>query len=129
VTVRETIDAYFDALTADDAAKLLSLISEDDHFIKIGTDAGEIVRGGQNARDYYQHHIESTADFSIDTRRLDIQERDTVAWFCAEQTWHLKWQGKPETLDMRITGVLEFEATVWRFEQIHASIGDITHSS
>ena len=123
MTVRETIDAYFDALTAGDAAKLLSLISEDDHFIKIGTDAGEIVRGGQNARDYYQHHIESTADFSIDTRRLDIQERNTVTWFCTEQTWHLKWQGNPETLDMRITGVLEATEGAWQFAQIHASIG------
>ena len=123
MTVRQTLDTYFATLRAGDAAKLLALISKDDHFIKIGTDAGEIVRGGQNARDYYQHHVKSTEDFSIDTRRIDIQERNTVAWFCAEQTWHLKWPGTPETLDMRSTGVRDSREGDWQFAQIHASLG------
>ncbi len=123
MTARETIDAYFSALTAGDAVRLLALIPETDPFIKIGTDAGEIVHSGRNARAYYQHHVESTSDFSIETQRLDIQERETVAWFCTEQTWKLKWQGNPEALDMRITGVLESHAGVWTFAQIHASIG------
>ena len=123
MTVRQTLDTYFATLTAGDAAKLLALISKDDHFIKIGTDAGEIVRGGQDARDYYQHHVESTEAFSIDTRRIDIQERETVAWFFAEQTWNLRWRGRPETLEMRITGVLEKQEMDWRFVQIHASLG------
>ena len=123
MTVRETIDTYFESLTAGDAAKLIGLISTDDSFVKIGTEAGEVIRGGRNAPDYYRHIMDSAEDFSIDTLHLDIEEREKIAWFLCEQTWHLVWQGKPETLDVRITGVLEMQNTVWQFVQIHASQG------
>lgn len=122
MTVRETIDGYFDALTAGDADRLLSLISERS-FRKIGTEAGELVTDPRDARVYYEHHVASTADFTIDTVRLDIQEHGDVVWFLTEQTWRLKWQGNPETLSMRITGVLAREDGAWRFTQIHASTG------
>ena len=119
----QTIHAYFDALTAGDAQQLVDLMSQASYFAKIGTDENEFVEGGQNAPDYYRHHVASTEDFTIEFEYLDIQERDTIAWFYTRQIWSLKWQGVEEELVIRMTGVLEKEANTWKFVQIHASLG------
>jgi len=119
----ETVKSYFDALVAGDAQRLLELISSADYYVKIGTDEGELVEGGRNAIDYYQHHVASTEDFTLEFECLDVQERDTVAWFYTQQIWRLKWQGVFEELSMRMTGVLEKENGKWKFVQIHASLG------
>ena len=123
MTAHQTVQAYFDALTAGDAERLIGLMSPAGHYVKIGTDAAEHVEGAENAAAYYRHHAASTEDFTIAFDRLDVQERDTVAWFYTRQTWRLVWQGKREELALRITGVLEREGGIWRFVQIHASIG------
>ena len=119
-----TIKNYFDALVARDAQRLIEMMSSADYYVKIGTDMGEIVRGGENAiDDYYQHHVASTEDFTLQIKHLDVQERDSVAWFYTTQIWRLKWQGVFEEFVMRMTGVLEKENGKWRFVQIHGSIG------
>ncbi|MCY4603133.1 MAG: nuclear transport factor 2 family protein [Gemmatimonadetes bacterium] len=123
MNARQTVEAYFAALTTGDADRILDLISSADHFVKIGTEPGEYVEGGGLATQYYRHHVASTQDFSIDTEHLDVQERDSVAWFYTRQQWRLKWQGQYEELALRLTGVLEREADAWKFAQIHASIG------
>lgn len=123
MTAEQTIQTYFDALTEGDAQQLIVLMSTADHYIKIGTDQDEIVHGGTHASAYYQDHVASTQDFTIQTRYIDVQERDTLAYFCTLQTWHLKWKGTFETLNMRLTGVLEKDHTNWKFVQIHASLG------
>ena len=123
MTARQTIQSYFDALTIADAERLISLISSADYFGKIGTDENEVAHGGDNAVAYYRHHTASTEDFTIDTHYLDVQDRESVAWFTTLQRWNLAWQGTRETLEMRLTGVLERESGVWRFVQIHASLG------
>ena len=123
MNVQQTVAAYFAALTTGDAWQLIDLMSAASHFVKIGTDADEFIEGGQNASDYYHHHVASTEDFTIQLNHLDIQERDTVAWFYTRQTWMLKWQGVEEELSMRMTGVLEKERGNWKFVQIHASLG------
>ncbi|MFT5366642.1 MAG: ketosteroid isomerase-like protein [Candidatus Latescibacterota bacterium] len=123
MTAQQTVQTYFDALTAGDAKKLIALMSTADYYIKIGTDKDEIVHTGTNAPTYYQHHVASTQNFTIQTNHIDVQERDTLAYFCTLQTWQLKWQGKFEELNMRLTGVLEKENNEWKFVQIHASLG------
>ena len=121
-SARKTIAQYFECLTAGEAEQLLKSISKQ-NFLKIGTDEGEIVTGVQKAAEYYRHHVASTDKFSIETRRLDVHERDTISWFFTEQVWTLEWKGTPETLAMRITGVLENQDALWKFVQIHASLG------
>ena len=118
-----TVTEYFDALVAGDIERLAGMMSSAEFYVKIGTDAGEVIEGGENALDYYRHHVASTEDFSIRFEKLDVQERDGVAWFYTRQQWHLKWCGIREELGMRMTGVLEKEGTRWRFVQIHASVG------
>ena len=120
---RKTVHAYFDALTAGDARRLIALMSRASYYIKIGTDENEYIQGGENMPEYYRHHVDSTEDFAITCDYLDVQERETVAWFYTRQTWNLKWQGKREQLAMRLTGVLEKEDDQWKFVQIHASLG------
>ena len=117
------MNAYFNALTLGDAQRLIDLMSRAPYYIKIGTDENEHIEGGHNAADYYRHHTNSTDAFSITFDHLDVQERDAVAWFYTRQSWALKWQGKPEQLAMRMTGVLEREEQTWKFVQIHASLG------
>ena len=107
----QTVYAYFDALTAGDAQQLTDLMSQASYFAKIGTDENEFIEGGQNAPGYYRHHVDSTEDFTIEFEHLDIQERDTVAWFYTRQIWNLKWQGVEEELVIRMTGVLEKKRT------------------
>ena len=123
MNARQTVEAYFAALTTGDADRLIDLISPADHFVKIGTEPGEYIEGGGRAAQYYHHHVASTRDFTIDIEHLDVQERDSVAWFYTRQQWKLKWQGQDEELALRLTGVLEREAGAWKFAQIHASIG------
>ena len=118
-----TVKNYFDALVERDVPRLIDVMSSADYYVKIGTDIGEVVEGGENAINYYQHHVASTADFTITFEGLDVQERQNVAWFYTRQIWRLKWQGVFEELAMRMTGVLEKEDEKWKFVQIHASVG------
>ena len=120
---RNTVKAYFDALIARDAETLVVMMLPAAHYVKIGTDSGEVIEGVDGVAAYYQNHVLSTEDFSIKFITFDVQERDTVAWFYTRQVWKLKWQGVEEEFVMRMTGVLEKIDQTWKFAQIHASIG------
>ena len=119
----DTVTSYFDALVDRDAETLIDLMLPATHYVKIGTDADEVVQGSTEIAAYYRNHVASTEDFSITFITLDVQERDDVAWFYTCQVWKLKWQGTPEEFVMRMTGVLEKIDESWKFAQIHASIG------
>ncbi len=119
----DTVKAYFDALITRDAETLIAMMLPAFHYVKIGTDADEVVEGSAEIAAYYQDHVASTEDFSITFINFDVQERDDVAWFYTRQIWKLKWQGTPEEFVMRMTGVLEKINESWKFAQIHASIG------
>jgi ketosteroid isomerase-like protein len=122
-SAHDTVQAYFDALVARDAETLIAMMLPAAHYVKIGTDAGEIVEGEEGIAAYYRNHVASTEDFSITFINLDVQERGNVAWFYTRQVWKLKWKGTAEEFVMRMTGVLERIDESWKFAQIHASIG------
>ena len=122
-TAHDTVKSYFDALVARDAETLIAMMLPATHYVKIGTDAGEVVQGSTEIAAYYQNHVASTEDFSIKFINFDVQERGNIAWFYTRQVWKLKWQGTPEEFVMRMTGVLEKIGASWKFAQIHASIG------
>ena len=122
-TARETVHAYFDSLVTGDAETLTAMMLPASHFVKIGTDADEVVEGSAEIGAYYRDHVASTEDFSIEFTNLDVHERDDVAWFYTRQVWRLKWRGTREEFVMRMTGVLERADESWMFAQIHASIG------
>ena len=119
----DTVKAYFDALVARDAETLIAMMMPASHYVKIGTDADEVIEGSAEIAAYYRNHVASTEDFSITFINLDVQERADVAWFYTRQVWRLSWQGVPEEFVMRMTGVLEKTDASWKFAQIHASIG------
>ncbi len=119
----DTVKAYFDALVVGDAETLIAMMLPVSYYIKIGTDADEVVEGSAEIAAYYRNHVASTEDFSIEFINLDVQERNDVAWFYTRQIWRLKWQGILEEFVMRMTGVLEKTNELWKFAQIHASIG------
>ena len=119
----DTVASYFDALVARDAETLIEMMLPATHYVKIGTDADEVVEDSVGIAAYYQNHVASTEDFSIKFVKLDVQERSDVAWFYTRQIWKLKWQGTPEEFVMRMTGVLEKTGELWKFAQIHASVG------
>lgn len=119
----DAVKAYFDALVDRDAETLTAIMLPAECYVKIGTDAAEIVTGKEGIVDYYRNHVASTEDFSINIINLDVQERKDVAWFFTRQVWKLKWQGNSEEFVMRMTGVLEKIDESWKFAQIHASIG------
>ena len=123
MTAHHVVQSYFDALVAGDAPRLIEMMSAADYYVKIGTEPGEFVEGGENAIAYYQQHAASTTDFTIQFEHLDVQERGDVAWFYTRQIWRLRWKGVYEELAMRMTGVLERERGEWKFVQIHASLG------
>lgn len=119
----DTVQAYFDALVIGDAETIIAMMLPASHFVKIGTDACELVEGREGIAAYYRNHVASTEDFSIEFINLDVHERDKVAWFYTRQVWRLKWQGTREEFVMRMTGVLEKVDELWKFAQIHSSIG------
>jgi ketosteroid isomerase-like protein len=122
-SAHDTVQAYFDALVARDAETLIAMMLPAAHYVKIGTDAGEVIEGEKGIATYYRNHVASTEDFSITFINLDVQEREDIAWFFTRQLWKLKWQGTAEEFVMRMTGVLERIDESWKFAQIHASIG------
>ena len=119
----DTVQAYFDALVVGDAETLIAMMLPASHYVKIGTDADEVVEGSAEIAAYYRNHAASTEDFSIEFINLDVQERENVAWFYTRQAWRLKWKGTKEEFVMRMTGVLEKVDGMWMFSQIHASMG------
>ena len=119
----ESVKVYFKALVDRDAETLIAMMLPVPHYVKIGTDAGEIIAGKEGFVEYYRTHVASTEDFSINFINLDVQEREDVAWFYTRQLWKLKWRGTSEEFVMRMTGVLEKIDESWKFAQIHASIG------
>ena len=119
----DTVKAYFEALVAGDAETLIAMMLPASHYVKIGTDADEVVEGSAEIAAYYRNHVASTEDFSIEFINLNVQERDDVAWFYTRQIWQLKWQGVSEECVMRMTGILEKTDELWEFAQIHASVG------
>ena len=119
----DTVQTYFDALVDRDAETLIAMMLPTSYYVKIGTDADEVVEGSTEIAAYYRNHVASTEDFSIEFLNLDVEERGDVAWFYTRQIWRLKWQGTPEAFVMRMTGVLEKVDESWKFAQIHASIG------
>jgi len=123
LNAHDTVTAYFDALGAGDAETLIMMMLPAAHYVKIGTDAGEVIEGSTGIATYYRNHVASTEDFSSTFINLDVQEREDVAWFYTQQVWKLKWQGTPEEFVMRMTGVLEKHDAAWQFAQIHASVG------
>ena len=120
---RDTVQTYFDALVVGDAETLIAMMLPVSHYVKIGTDADEVVEGSVEIAAYYRNHVASTEDFSIEFINLNVQERENVAWFYTRQVWRLKWQGTSEEFMMRMTGILEKIDELWRFAQIHASVG------
>ena len=123
LNARHTVTQYCEALVDGDFERLAGLISSADYCLKVGTDVGEIVKGGRNVLDYYFDHVRSTEDFSIRFEGLDVQERGNAAWFFSQQRWSLKWLGSREEMMVRMTGVLEKEDEVWKIVQVHASMG------
>jgi len=119
----QTVKAYFDALIAGDADRIISLMSTADYYVKIGTAPDEHIEGAAKSAAYYREITASASDFSIEHQHLDVQERGAVAWFYTRQIWRLRWKGVAEELPIRITGVLEKQEAVWKFVQIHASVG------
>ena len=119
----DTVKSYFEALVARDAETLIAMMLPAAHYVKIGTDADEVVEGSTDIAAYYRNHVASTEDFSIKFINLEVQERGDTAWFYTRQVWKLKWQGTSEEFVMRMTGVLEKTDASWKFAQIHASIG------
>ena len=122
-TAHDTVQAYFDALVIGDAETIIAMMLPASHYVKIGTDAYEFVEGGEGIAAYYRNHVASTEDFCIEFINLDVHERDQIAWFYTRQVWRLKWQGTREEFVMRMTGVLEKVEELWKFAQIHSSIG------
>ena len=123
LNAHDVVTSYFDALIARDAETLIAMMLPTTYYVKIGTDADEVVAGSTEIAAYYRNHVASTEDFSITFINLDVQERGDTAWFYTRQIWELKWQGTPEEFVMRMTGVLEKTDESWKFAQIHASIG------
>ena len=119
----DTVKAYFDALVVGDAETLIAMMLPVSYYLKIGTDVDEVIEGSTEIAAYYRNHVASTEDFSIEFINLDVQERDDVAWFYTRQIWRLNWQCTPEEFVMRMTGILEKTGELWKFAQIHASIG------
>ena len=111
-TARETVQAYFDSLVTGDSETLSAMMLPASHYVKIGTDADEVVEGSEEIAAYYRDHAASTEDFSIEFIKLDVQERDHVAWFYTRQVWRLEWRGAREEFAMRMTGVLEKDRRV-----------------
>ena len=121
-----TVRAYYDALRGGDA--LAPFFAREPTVVKFGI--GERLRGFGAIESGLAEQTETTHEWVVDSRRLDVTERDEHAWFADEvsMAWTDHPTGERYGFESRWSGTLERRPdaagppdTPWRFVGMHVS--------
>jgi len=114
---------YYDALRNGDP--LAPYFRDDDSTVKFGI--GESLFGGGAVAAALEEQTETTADWTIESRHLVVDEREAFATYADEVTmaWTDTDSGDRRRFDSRWSGTLvpadDSSAPDWRFALVHVS--------
>jgi hypothetical protein len=123
----ETVEEYYEALRRGEP--LSSYFVEREDVVKFGV--SERLAGYEEVAEGLREQSRTTEDWRVESRRLSIHARESVAWFTDDVA--LAWtdaDGDRQSFDTRWSGVLETgdsndgtdgESDDWRFAQMHVS--------
>ncbi|OLZ40109.1 hypothetical protein A6E15_03555 [Natrinema saccharevitans] len=114
---------YYDALRNGDPLEPYFLA--DESTVKFGI--SEALFGGEVVRSALEEQTATTADWTIESRRLVVERREAVATFADEATiaWTDTNSGDRRRFDSRWSGTLvpadDSSAPDWQFALVHVS--------
>ncbi|WP_121741033.1 nuclear transport factor 2 family protein [Natronorubrum halophilum] len=125
-TAQATVRDYYDALRNGDLLEPYFL--EDESTVKFGI--SEELFGFERVREALRKQTETTADWTVESDRLEVAERDAFATFADEVTmaWTDTESGEDRRFETRWSGTLVRSAVEraddeqdWLFATMHVS--------
>lgn len=110
---------YYEALRRGEP--LYPYFAERDDVVKFGI--GERLTGYDEVAEGLREQSRTTEDWTVDSRRLVVVERDECAWFSDDvrMAWRDVEAGEDREFDARWTGTLERDGDGWLFAGMHVS--------
>ncbi|WP_276254332.1 nuclear transport factor 2 family protein [Halomontanus rarus] len=92
MSAEETVRDYYDALRNGEA--LGPFFVDDESAVKFGI--SESLFGGDEVGDALREQTETTEEWTVESHRLTVEERDELAWFADEVTleWTVRGDGE-----------------------------------
>jgi hypothetical protein len=118
-TAADTVRAYYRALREGD--RLAPFFREAGTTVKFGI--GERLSGYEEISEGLAEQTATTTDWTVESRRLVVEERDRHAWFSDDvrMAWTDAESGVEHDHETRWSGTLEWNDGSWEFAGMHVS--------
>lgn len=124
--VESVIQQFFRAMDTQDMALMERIVAHDADLVHIGTDDGEIWRGGEDLWTATETQFENLEYYKASIRDLTVNlaRSGAVAWYFHLLDARIKSAGKAEVRwdGARFTGVVERRNGRWVMVQTHVSL-------
>lgn len=119
MNAEQTVREYYDALRSGDA--LAPYFAETDGVVKFGV--SERLDGYEAVAAGLREQTETTADWTVESHRLSVTERESTAWFADDvrMAWTDCDTGERHDFDTRWSGTLD-RRDEWQFVVMHVSV-------
>jgi len=119
--LEQLVVAWFASASRGDTSLVDAHVSDDDGTRLIGSDPGEVFRGGSAVAQFLRGEVQSAAgNAAFSPADIEAFQEGTVGWATTNVTITMP-DGKH--VSPRWSAVFHLEDGVWRFVQTHASIG------
>ncbi|NHN48659.1 DUF3225 domain-containing protein [Halostella sp. JP-L12] len=124
MTAADTVREYYESLRRGEP--LYTYFAEDAQTTKFGI--AESLVGYDDVAEGLREQSRTTEEWTVDTRRLSVTERDDFAWFSDEVdlAWTDATTGQRRAYATRWSGALERRDGEWLFVELHVSAPDRT---
>ena len=122
MTAEAAIEAYYDALRTGES--LHPFFAESASVVKFGiTDR---LAGYEAIESGLREQTETTTDWTVESRGLNVIERESTAWFSDDvlMAWRSTEDGEHREHETRWSGTLERRGDEWTFVGMHVSTAD-----
>ena len=118
--VQEMLERFNQLVSTRNLYVLEEFASGDDVLL-IGSDDGEIARGPQEIKRFFDRIFAGSSTFSWEWSRIHVSEAGNIAWFFADGQVIVDSPEGQAKAPYRITGVLEKIGDRWRWRHYHGS--------
>jgi len=122
MTAAETVREYYESLRSGEP--LYPYFVEDPQTCKVGV--SESLLGYDDVAEALREQTRTTDEWTVDSRRLSVAERDGYAWFsdAVDLAWTEASAERRRAYPTRWSGTLERHDGEWLFAQLHVSAPD-----
>ena len=120
----KVLDAYISALRAQDWEKLKNCFHCDEALSYIGTDAGEMWVGWEDAEPYLKSQVQSFERVVINREERQVREVAGLeaVLFVEKDEMMITMGGTRHDIKVRLTGIVEKRNGRWAIGHLHRSI-------